>query len=174
MQSASLALYLPAPFLKPRSRSHHSNPTLLPSSSSSLSRLLELGIIPRKVLCRKRSSFLHPEARHVSRLFLVATNEEEDKSGSDVKARATPVSGSADDSVKPSAAIRTLQLGAMFGIWCLLNIYFNIYNKQVPTLSTARAFENTILLSLILTRKFGNKSFACHICSEIIINSSCH
>jgi len=26
---------------------------------------------------------------------------------------------------------RTLQLGAMIIVWYLLNIYFNIYNKQV-------------------------------------------
>jgi solute carrier family 35, member E1 len=26
---------------------------------------------------------------------------------------------------------KTLQLGALFGLWYLFNIYFNIYNKQV-------------------------------------------
>jgi solute carrier family 35 protein E1 len=27
--------------------------------------------------------------------------------------------------------VKTLQLGALFGLWYLFNIYFNIYNKQV-------------------------------------------
>ncbi|XP_002993029.2 phosphoenolpyruvate/phosphate translocator 2, chloroplastic isoform X2 [Selaginella moellendorffii] len=30
-----------------------------------------------------------------------------------------------------SAMMRTLQLGSLFGLWYLFNIYFNIYNKQV-------------------------------------------
>lgn len=39
--------------------------------------------------------------------------------------------GGADDSEKSKDLVRTLQLGSMFVIWYLLNIYFNIYNKQV-------------------------------------------
>jgi solute carrier family 35 protein E1 len=31
--------------------------------------------------------------------------------------------------------VKTLQLGALFGLWYLFNIYFNIYNKQVSWLS---------------------------------------
>ena len=27
--------------------------------------------------------------------------------------------------------LNTLELGALFGLWILFNIYFNIYNKQV-------------------------------------------
>jgi solute carrier family 35, member E1 len=27
--------------------------------------------------------------------------------------------------------VKTLQLGSLFGLWYLFNIYFNIYNKQV-------------------------------------------
>ena len=30
-----------------------------------------------------------------------------------------------------SQLLKTLQLGALFGLWYLFNIYFNIYNKQV-------------------------------------------
>ena len=36
-----------------------------------------------------------------------------------------------DEPIKPAGLLQTLQLGAMFGTWYLLNIYFNIYNKQV-------------------------------------------
>ncbi|KAJ7974598.1 Phosphoenolpyruvate/phosphate translocator chloroplastic-like [Quillaja saponaria] len=62
-----------------------------------------------------------------------------------VKVWATSVPESSDESVKPSTLIRTLQLGAMFGIWYILNIYFNIYNKQVlkvyPFPATVTAFQ---------------------------------
>ncbi|KAK6153077.1 hypothetical protein DH2020_012721 [Rehmannia glutinosa] len=41
--------------------------------------------------------------------------------------------------------MRTLQLGSMFAIWYLLNIYFNIFNKQVlkvyPFPATVTAFQ---------------------------------
>ncbi|GAB2236227.1 hypothetical protein Droror1_Dr00027966, partial [Drosera rotundifolia] len=44
-----------------------------------------------------------------------------------------------------SGLVRLLQLGAMFGTWYLLNIYFNIYNKQVlkmyPYPATLSAFQ---------------------------------
>lgn len=50
-----------------------------------------------------------------------------------LKARAgtASVPDSVDETPEPSAAIQTLQLGGMFGLWYLLNIYFNIFNKQV-------------------------------------------
>lgn len=31
---------------------------------------------------------------------------------------------------QPSELAKTLQLGSLFGLWYLFNIYFNIYNKQ--------------------------------------------
>lgn len=36
-----------------------------------------------------------------------------------------------DEPAKTSDFLKTLQLGAMFATWYLLNIYYNIYNKQV-------------------------------------------
>lgn len=35
------------------------------------------------------------------------------------------------DSGDPSELVKTIQLGSLFGMWYLFNIYFNIYNKQV-------------------------------------------
>lgn len=32
-----------------------------------------------------------------------------------------------------NGVIKMLELGALFGLWILFNIYFNIYNKQVST-----------------------------------------
>ncbi|XP_004501921.1 triose phosphate/phosphate translocator, non-green plastid, chloroplastic [Cicer arietinum] len=45
--------------------------------------------------------------------------------------RATSVPESAGESADSSSLIKTLQLGSLFGLWYLFNIYFNIYNKQV-------------------------------------------
>ncbi|BBH03811.1 Glucose-6-phosphate/phosphate translocator-related protein [Prunus dulcis] len=38
---------------------------------------------------------------------------------------------SAEESSESSSIFKTLELGALFGLWYLFNIYFNIYNKQV-------------------------------------------
>lgn len=60
---------------------------------------------------------------------------------------ATPGPESAGEASESSGLTRTLQLGAMFGIWYLLNIYFNIYNKQVHYLY--------LLYLVILIPQFG-------------------
>ncbi|XP_074590150.1 phosphoenolpyruvate/phosphate translocator 1, chloroplastic-like [Curcuma longa] len=39
--------------------------------------------------------------------------------------------GDGDASSDSGGVLQTLQLGALFGLWYLFNIYFNIYNKQV-------------------------------------------
>ncbi|XP_073018017.1 phosphoenolpyruvate/phosphate translocator 2, chloroplastic-like [Primulina eburnea] len=56
--------------------------------------------------------------------------------------------------------LQTLQLGCMFAIWYLLNIYFNIYNKQVlkvyPFPVTVTAFQfgcGTVLIFLMWALK---------------------
>lgn len=65
--------------------------------------------------------------------------------------RATSVPESADGGAEAEATrdrgslVRGLQLTGMFGLWYLLNIYFNIFNKQVlrvyPFPSTLTAFQ---------------------------------
>ncbi|PON59655.1 Triose phosphate/phosphoenolpyruvate translocator [Trema orientale] len=45
--------------------------------------------------------------------------------------RASPVPESAGESAESSSFAKTLELGGLFGLWYLFNIYFNIYNKQV-------------------------------------------
>ncbi|KAH9742326.1 phosphoenolpyruvate/phosphate translocator 2 [Citrus sinensis] len=61
------------------------------------------------------------------------------------RAGTASVPDSVDETPEPSAAIQTLQLGGMFGLWYLLNIYFNIFNKQVlkvfPYPTTVTAFQ---------------------------------
>ncbi|KAD5961125.1 hypothetical protein R6Q59_014110 [Mikania micrantha] len=61
-----------------------------------------------------------------------------------------------DESTNPAAIGKTLQLAAMFGVWYLLNIYFNILNKQVlkvfpyPTTVTTFQFGCGTLMVLIM------------------------
>ncbi|KAJ4831487.1 holo-[acyl-carrier-protein] synthase [Turnera subulata] len=62
------------------------------------------------------------------------------------KVKATAIPESANQSETSSDLMKTFQLGAMFGLWYLLNIYFNIYNKQVlkvfPFPTTITAFQS--------------------------------
>ncbi|XP_021593829.1 phosphoenolpyruvate/phosphate translocator 2, chloroplastic isoform X2 [Manihot esculenta] len=61
-----------------------------------------------------------------------------------LRVRAASVPGSTSEN-ETSDLFRITQLGAMFGIWYLLNIYFNIFNKQVlkvyPFPATVTAFQ---------------------------------
>ncbi|XP_059657893.1 triose phosphate/phosphate translocator, non-green plastid, chloroplastic-like [Cornus florida] len=78
---------------------------------------------------------------------------ERESDGFEVRATA-----SAGETEKPSSLINTLQLGALFGFWCIFNIYFNIYNKQVLkvypyplTVSTVQFAVGTVLVTLMWT-----------------------
>lgn len=50
-----------------------------------------------------------------------------------VEVRAAESAGEED--AKASGLSKTLELGSLFGLWFLFNIYFNIYNKQVDSSS---------------------------------------
>ena len=58
--------------------------------------------------------------------------------------RATAVPESAGEGEEKSSLVKTLELGLLFGLWYLFNIYFNIYNKQV------RFFLSSLSLSLYI------------------------
>ncbi|PKI55196.1 hypothetical protein CRG98_024487, partial [Punica granatum] len=113
MQSTALALSPSTPFLKPRNQTLILSPIRLPRR-------------PAPGCCCLPSRF---DTRVISSLFLALSLRKREVG---VKVRATSVPGSASDdgSPKSGAAVRTLQLAVMFGVWYLLNIYFNIYNKQ--------------------------------------------
>ncbi|KAA8548123.1 hypothetical protein F0562_004616 [Nyssa sinensis] len=63
----------------------------------------------------------------------------------DFKVRAASVPESEDETAKSKDLTRTVQLGSMFALWYLVNIYFNICNKQVlkvyPFPATVTAFQ---------------------------------
>ncbi|XP_057442937.1 triose phosphate/phosphate translocator, non-green plastid, chloroplastic-like [Lotus japonicus] len=69
---------------------------------------------------------------------------------------ASSVPDSAGSAEPSSSLMKTLQLGSLFGLWYLFNIYFNIYNKQVlkafhyPVTITAVQFAvGTVLVSVM-------------------------
>ncbi|GAB2289505.1 hypothetical protein Dimus_023815 [Dionaea muscipula] len=70
--------------------------------------------------------------------------------------RAASVPEAADETPNSSSLIQTLQLGSLFGLWYLFNIYFNIYNKQVlkvyhfPVTVTVGQFAVGTLLVLFM------------------------
>lgn len=55
-----------------------------------------------------------------------------DSDASHFKVQATAVPDSSGESTSAGGNLmKTLELGSLFGLWYLFNIYFNIYNKQV-------------------------------------------
>ncbi|KAL3833143.1 hypothetical protein ACJIZ3_007879 [Penstemon smallii] len=77
-------------------------------------------------------------------------------SGQKFKASSAAVPQGMSEGMNTDERIRTLQLGSMFLIWYLLNIYFNIFNKQVlkvfPFPATVTAFQSgcgTVLILLM-------------------------
>lgn len=53
--------------------------------------------------------------------------------GFKLKSATVPENVEGGDS-ESGSLVKGLKLGGMFGIWYLLNIYYNIFNKQVPSL----------------------------------------
>ncbi|GMY14857.1 phosphoenolpyruvate/phosphate translocator 1, chloroplastic-like [Fagus crenata] len=73
-----------------------------------------------------------------------------------LEVRATAVPESAGEKPESSSLIKTLELGSLFGLWYLFNIYFNIYNKQVlkvfpypVTVTTGQFAIGTVIVSLM-------------------------
>ncbi|CAK7328880.1 unnamed protein product [Dovyalis caffra] len=58
--------------------------------------------------------------------------------------KATAVPETAGEGEEKSSLIRTLELGLLFGLWYIFNIYFNIYNKQV-----LKVFPNPVTVTAV-------------------------
>ncbi|XP_011047342.1 PREDICTED: phosphoenolpyruvate/phosphate translocator 2, chloroplastic-like isoform X3 [Populus euphratica] len=81
-----------------------------------------------------------------------------------IKVWAASVPDSTGEFEKSGDVARTMQLGAMFGIWYLLNIYFNIFNKQVlkvyPFPATITAFQfgcGTVMIIIMWALNLCNR-----------------
>lgn len=127
MQSTAITLSPSAPLsFKPLNK--NPNPRCRYNPVSSL-KPLDLSSIHHGLSCQK-SSYLSScsggfNAR-ISDSFLVSNGKYDS-----FKVKATSVPENIGETKGSSALATTLQLGAMFAIWYLLNIYFNIFNKQV-------------------------------------------
>lgn len=130
MQSTALALSPSTQFLRPPCRSLNLKPSQL-SPSTSLAQLDNISSVhklSRNTSCHTLYS-LYSNAK-IPACFLIS-NQRYDSFKVRAAQPAAPGPESAGEVSESSGLDRTLQLGAMFGIWYLLNIYFNIYNKQV-------------------------------------------
>ncbi|KAE8021521.1 hypothetical protein FH972_007405 [Carpinus fangiana] len=155
MQNTALVLSLSTPFLKPPNRTQHSKFTRLSFSSSPT----PLGLSFTHRLPPESFLYAFSSSRFNTPMF--ASFSISSQRSTKFKPRAASSPGNVDDTVKPSGVIKTLQLGAMFGIWYILNIYFNIYNKQVlkvyPFPATVTAFQlglGTLMIILMWASNF--------------------
>lgn len=132
----ALALYPLTPFLK----------SVKPTSRNTKP---QLGLVScRGKLCLHSDSILNRK----SSVSLFVSNQR----WNGFKVRAASVPGNAGETQQSKDSVGTLKLGSMFAIWYLLNIYFNIYNKQVlkvyPFPATVTAFQfgcGTVLVLLM-------------------------
>ncbi|KAH7532489.1 phosphoenolpyruvate/phosphate translocator 2, chloroplastic [Ziziphus jujuba] len=158
MQSTALAMSPSTQFLKPPCPNPILKLSQLSKSSSSI-RLDHSQHVVHRLFSQRHSSTFSASlssllfSAQISAPFPVSTRRFENLV---VRAASLPESG--EDAGKTDRLARTLQLGAMFGIWYLLNIYFNILNKQVlkvyPFPATVTAFQfgcGTVIVTLMWT-----------------------
>ncbi|XP_062152847.1 phosphoenolpyruvate/phosphate translocator 2, chloroplastic-like isoform X2 [Alnus glutinosa] len=138
MQNTALVLFS-TPFLKPLYRTQKSKFTQL---STPLGLNFIHGLPPQ--------SFLHAFSSSRFDTRVCGSFSISSQRNNKFKVRATSAPENADNTVKPSGVIKTLQLGPMFGIWYILNIYFNIYNKQ------AKDYFFAVILPLAVVHTMGN------------------
>ncbi|KAB2610221.1 phosphoenolpyruvate/phosphate translocator 2 [Pyrus ussuriensis x Pyrus communis] len=128
MQSTALAVSPSTSFLKPPCRNSFLNASQLSPSTSFIQ--------------VDTNSSLHFSYSNASFIF---SNRRYDN----LKVRAASVPESADEASKQRGLVKTLQLGSMFGVWYLLNIYFYIYSKQVQSLSSLSLTIWTVMIILM-------------------------
>ncbi|MBA0604481.1 hypothetical protein Godav_017138, partial [Gossypium davidsonii] len=155
MQSAAFSLPSPSshPYLKPRNFA--SNPTFYPIRGVSKGRdfsdstnAISIPSFPKRSWSLSSSSPLPLRAW---------TSAPSLSKPSPLQLRATAAEN-AGEAGKSGSLLKTLELGLLFGLWYIFNIYFNIYNKQVlkafhyPITVTAIQFAvGTILVTIMWT-----------------------
>ncbi|KAG8488125.1 hypothetical protein CXB51_018677 [Gossypium anomalum] len=155
MQSAAFSLPSPSshPYLKPRNFA--SNPTFYPihvvskgRDFSASANAISIPSFPKRSWSLSSSSPLPLRAW---------TSAPSLSKPSPLQLRATAAEN-AGEAGKSGSLFKTLELGLLFGLWYIFNIYFNIYNKQVlkafhyPITVTAIQFAvGTILVTIMWT-----------------------
>ncbi|XP_057464962.1 triose phosphate/phosphate translocator, non-green plastid, chloroplastic-like [Actinidia eriantha] len=158
MQSTAFSFSPSISLPKPRSRPNLSTTYRFnPLSVQSLSRSIDFSAVNgvRGSLLRRFQSIRCSSSPSSSRLdgwiSTPAIVPERESDGFEVRATSWPES--AGEKEKASSMASTMQLGALFGLWYLFNIYFNIYNKQVlkvfpypVTVTTVQFAVGTVLV----------------------------
>ncbi|GFZ12026.1 glucose-6-phosphate/phosphate translocator-like protein [Actinidia rufa] len=153
--SFSPSISLPKPRSRPNlSTTHRFNPLSVQSISRSLDFAAVNGVCGSSL--RRFQPIRCSSSRFDGWTSTPAIVPERESDGFEVKATSVPES--AGEIEKTSSMASTLQLGALFGLWYLFNIYFNIYNKQVlkvfpyPVTVTAVQFAvGTVLVMFMWT-----------------------
>ncbi|XP_006338579.1 phosphoenolpyruvate/phosphate translocator 2, chloroplastic-like [Solanum tuberosum] len=139
MGTSTFYMSLPTPFLKPQKPSNQ----IFITGSNKFNSALQHYALHKPKSCSIKKTSVPILVKNSCKLDLF-------------KVRAVAESAGESEAVKPKEVIQTLQLGAMFGIWYLLNICYNIYNKQVlkvfpfPATVTASQFGCGTLLILFM------------------------
>ncbi|KAL4634044.1 hypothetical protein ACB092_04G169000 [Castanea dentata] len=163
MQSASFTLASPSPslsLLKPRRQpsSFSFNPRFDPIRASSSSSNLNSDSFNVNLSTRRSWSLSSSSSSSPFKLrpWNAPPPCYSDAETNRFEVKATSVPEAAGEKPESSALFKTLELGALFGLWYLFNIYFNIYNKQVlkvypyPVTVTAIQFAvGTVVVSLM-------------------------
>lgn len=157
MQSLAFSHTPTLPLPKPRRPSNQTfNPRFDPIRASSSSKPHGLANVSVSADSPRRSWSLSSSNSFKLRPWTSVPALESDRDARSLEVRAASVPESAGESAESSSLFKTLQLGALFGLWYLFNIYFNIYNKQVlkvypyPVTVTAVQFAvGTVLVSLM-------------------------
>lgn len=148
MHITALALSPSAPFLKPKNllnRNPNPSPGVVPVQLHLLTSTNGLSCHRSSSLFSSLSSVLFP---YPNPRF------------SGFKFRASSVPENAEETEKSSNLSGILQLGSMFAIWYLLNIYFNIFNKQVYHLCLCwfwKIVQESLIVSLVAEKLKGKQ-----------------
>ncbi|KAJ6298596.1 hypothetical protein OIU76_019701 [Salix suchowensis] len=160
MLSTALALSLSIPTLRPQKPLYgHSNPRF--STYINLPSLKPLDSICCHGFSRRKTSLSGSCLSCNARIPAITFRNHGYGS---IKVRAASVPESTGEFEKSNDLAGTMQLGAMFGIWYLLNIFFNIFNKQVlkvyPFPATITAFEfgcGTVMINIMWALNLCNR-----------------
>ncbi|GAU33712.1 hypothetical protein TSUD_148630 [Trifolium subterraneum] len=149
MQSAAFTLSSPSLPLR------HTNPNRF-NRSLNLSRPSAVNPNGASSSFARQSWSLSPSSSFKFRPQPLLSSSSDSSDLSPPKATSVPESAGESSAADSSSLLKTLQLGSLFGLWYLFNIYFNIYNKQVlkslhfpVTVTVVQFAVGTVLVSVM-------------------------
>ncbi|KMT10604.1 hypothetical protein BVRB_5g117240 [Beta vulgaris subsp. vulgaris] len=146
MQSSAISISPSIPLLKTRKNPSFQQHRLISFNSLPIRHSLSSNSRSLSVVSSLNEDSSFNLSRRSSRFDgLVSLPSLKKSSEDEFVVKATSLPESADSDEAPKAALsRTLELGILFGLWYIFNIYFNIYNKQV-----LKAFHYPVTVTVI-------------------------